>query len=151
MRKIKVLNLEFFLKINHEVVSRYRKHIFGTTSNGSLASDIDGKNYPDYKDKGVKKSKGTGRRQRTAYKLSKAPVFTGDLMNDFQLRKTTGQGFSFGTVLWGSTANFLSDKGRIITDERKPLPESVMKYITTEANNYVQKKLNKIKGGKINV
>ena len=149
MRKIKVLNLEFFLKINHEVVSRYRKHIFGTTSNGSLASDIDGKNYPDYKDKGVKKSKGTGRRQRTAYKLSKAPVFTGDLMNDFQLRKTNDSGFSFGTIVWGSKVKKLAELGRVISKEEKAIPDKLGDYIMSQADNYVQKKLNKIKGGKI--
>ena len=147
-----MLDLKFFQKIDANVVAKYRKHIFDPDGNGQYAKDVYGKKYKKYSE-GYSKAKKTGKltRQRTQFKDSTAPVLSGDLMNDFQLRKTTGQGFSFGTVLWGSTANFLSDKGRIITDERKPLPESVMKYITTEANNYVQKKLNKIKGGKINV
>ena len=147
-----MLDLKFFQKIDANVVAKYRKHIFDPDGNGQYAKDVYGKKYKKYSER-YSKAKKTGKltRQRTQFKDSRAPVLSGDLMNDFQLRKTTGQGFSFGTVLWGSTANFLSDKGRIITDERKPLPESVMKYITTEANNYVQKKLNKIKGGKINV
>ena len=85
--------------------------------------------YPDYKDLGKKKSKGTGKRQRSAYKLSKAPVFSGDLLNDFQLRKTNSSGFSFGTVAWGSKVKSLANLGREISRENKALPKKIETYI----------------------
>ena len=151
MRKRKVLDLAFFKKINQEVVNRYRAHTFGTTSNGMKAMDIDGREYPDYKDLGVSKSKGTGTRQRASYKLSKAPVFSGDLLNDFQLRKTNSSGFSFGTVAWGSKVKSLANMGRVISRENKALPIKVGNYIMKEADKYVNKKLGKIKGRTFNI
>ena len=151
MRKRKVLDLAFFKKINQEVVNRYRAHTFGTTSNGMKAMDIDDREYPDYKDLGVSKSKGTGTRQRASYKLSKAPVFSGDLLNDFQLRKTNSSGFSFGTVAWGSKVKSLANMGRVISRENKALPIKVGNYIMKEADKYVNKKLGKIKGRTFNI
>ena len=151
MRRRKVLDLAFFQKINQEVVKRYRTHTFGTTSKGMKAMDIDGRGYPDYKDLGKSKSKGTGRRQRAAYRLSKAPVFSGDLLNDFQLRKTNNGGFSFGTVAWGSKVKSLANLGREISRENKALPTKVGKYIMKEADKYVKKELGKIKGRTFNI
>ena len=79
-----MLDRRFFEKINGEVVLRYRKWIFGTKSSGMGAKDVYGKKYPDYADKGKKKKLGTGHRQSSKYKNSKAPVFSGDLMEDFK-------------------------------------------------------------------
>ena len=151
MRRRRVLDLAFFQKINQEVVNRYRTHTFGTTSNGMKAMDIDDREYPDYKDLGVSKSKGTGKRQRSSYKLSKAPVYSGDLLNDFQLRKTNSGGFSFGTVAWGSKVKSLANLGREISMENKALPTKVGNYIMKEADKYVNKELGKIKGGTFNI
>ena len=151
MRKKKVLDLPFFQKINQEVVNRYRVSIFGTTSGGKKARDIDDNEYPDYKDFGKRKSKGTGRRQRSAYKLSKAPVFSGDLLNDFQLRKTSSSGFSFGTVAWGSKVKSLAGMGREISRENKALPGKIAKYVMDEADKYAKKEWAKIKGGTFNI
>ena len=134
-----MLDLPFFQKINQEVVNRYRVSIFGTTSGGKKARDIDDNVYPDYVDSGKSKSKGTGRRQRSAYKMSKAPVFTGDLLNDFQLRKTSSSGFSFGTVAWGSKVKSLASRGREISRENKALPTKVGNYVMAEADKYVKK------------
>ena len=151
MRRRKVLDLAFFQKINQEVVKRYRTHTFGTTSKGMKAMDIDGRGYPDYKDLGKSKSKGTGRRQRATYRLSKAPVFSGDLLNDFQLRKTNNGGFSFGTVAWGSKVKSLANLGREISRENKALPTKVGNYIMDQADKYVKKELGKIKGRTFNI
>ena len=115
------------------------------------AKDIDGNEYPDYKDFGKSKSKGTGYRQRSAYKLSKAPVFSGDLLNDFQLRKTNNSGFSFGTVAWGSKVKSLANLGRVISREGKALPEKIETYILKQADKYVMNKLGKIKGRTFNI
>ena len=146
-----MLDLAFFQKINQEVVNRYRTHTFGTTSNGMKAMDIDDREYPDYKDLGVSKSKGTGKRQRSSYKLSKAPVYSGDLLNDFQLRKTNSGGFSFGTLARGSKVKSLANLGREISRENKALPTKVGKYIMAEADKYVNKELGKIKGRTFNI
>ena len=147
-----MLDLKFFQKIDANVVAKYRKHIFDPDGNGQYAKDVYGKKYKKYSE-GYSKAKKTGKltRQRTQFKDSTAPVLSGDLMNDFQLRKTSGSGFSFGTVSWGSTAKFLADKGRIIANNKKPLPNNVSKYIMKEADNYVTKELRKIKGGTINI
>ena len=147
-----MLDLKFFQKIDANVVAKYRKHIFDPDGKGQDARDVYGKKYKKYSER-YSKAKKTGKltRQRTQFKDSTAPVLSGDLMNDFQLRETSGQGFSFGTVSWGSTAKFLADKGRIIANNKKPLPNNVSKYIMKEADNYVTKELRKIKGGTINI
>ena len=146
-----MLDISFFQNINQEVVTRYRIHTFGTKSRGQLARDVDDNEYPDYKDLGATKSKGTGRRQSAAYKLSKAPVFTGDLLKDFQLRKTDSSGFSFGTVAWGAKVKSLANLDRVISREGKALPKKIETYIMKEADKYVKQKLGKIKGRTFNI
>ena len=146
-----MLDKRFWMKIATEVVSKYNVHIFGTKSKGMKAKDVFGKDYPDYKDKGKAKKKGTGHRQREAYKNSKAPVYSGDLMNDFQLRKTKSSGFSFGTTVWGSKVKRLLEQDRVISSEKQPIPKEIISFINKEADKYVKKQFRKIKGKKINI
>ena len=112
------------------------------------AKDVYGKKYPDYADKGKKKKLGTGHRQSSKYKNSKAPVFSGDLMEDFKLRITNNQGFSFGPTSHGGKINSLKKLERYLTTDDQPLPEPIINYIITEAQKYVQRKMkNKFRGG----
>ena len=145
-----MLDKKFFLKIAPNVVSRYRQHIFGTKSGGKGAKDVYGSSYPVYKDGGVQKKKGTGNRQASKYKDSRAPVFTGDLLKDFQLTKTSSRGFVFGTKAWGGKVKSLAKQGRVISTDEQPVPKDVLEYIFDEAEKYTKRKLKmKIKGGKI--
>ena len=170
-----MLDLGFFKKINVNVVARYRKHIFDPAGGGRGAKDVYGKPYKGYSghpskwtSMSMKKSarnlipkggisysdaKKTGqlKRQDEKFKNSTAPVLSGDLYEDFQLRKIGNSGFSFGTVAWGSTAKFLSKMGRNIATEKKPLPDKVATYIMDQADKYVKKRLGKIKGRTFNI
>jgi len=169
-----MLDLRFWQKINTNVVARYRKAIFDPAGGGRGAKDVYGKPYRAYSThpskwtsmsmkksarglipKGgisyaVAKKSGQLKKQQEKFRDSRAPVLSGSLMNDFQLRKTSSKGFSFGTVSWGSTAKFLSDMGRVIADDQK-LPKKVVEYIMDQADKYVLKKLGKIKGGTFNI
>ena len=60
-------------------------------------------------------------------------------------------GFSFGFKTEGAKVKRLADLGRVLSSERTPIPKSVAKFILLEANKYVMKELNKIKGGTFNV
>ena len=147
-----MLDFKFWQKINANVVARYRKAIFDPAGGGAGAKDVHGKSYPSYKSN-YNKAKKTGqlKRQDAKFKNSKAPVLSGDLMKDFQLRKIRRSGFSFGTVSWGSTAKYLAQNNRKIATKQKPLPDKVAKYIMDQADDYVMKKLKKIKGRTINI
>ena len=143
-----MLDKQFFQKINDEVVLRYRIHIFGSKSGGKGAKDVYGKEYPNYVDKGKRKQLGTGSRQSSKYKDSKAPVFSGDLMKDFQLRKTKESGFAFGTTIWGSKVKSLADLERYISTSDQPLPKEIINYIITEAKKYTTRRWKKrFRGG----
>lgn len=152
-----MLDKKFWLTINEHVVSKYRKHIFDPKNGGKQASDVYGNTYPEYKKnkKGVseyaiKKQSGTMHRQHTKFKDSNAPVLSGDLLNDFQLRETTNEGFTFGTTSWGAKVKRLAQLGRVISDDTKAIPDNVKDYIMDEADNY-SKKWWKRKGGGKNI
>ena len=144
MRRQKVLDKKFFLKIGMNVVARYREHIFSPKTGGRGARDIDGDHYPDYADGGKLKRTGKGRRQSAKFKNSKAPVFSGDLMRDFQLRNTKANGFTFGTISEGGKVKSLRKKDRVISKASKALPDSVENYIIEEAEKYTKKTLGKL-------
>ena len=152
-----MLDRIFWDKVRKSVIPKYRDHIFGTKSRGMKAKDVFGKAYDDYVDPqdsnsyGNRKKAGKIKKQRKNYKLSKAPVLTGALMNDFQLRSTGSSGFSFGTIAQGGTAKMLAKMGRVITSESKPIPDKVGKHIIREADKYVKKKLKKTKGKTFNI
>ena len=147
-----MLDLRFWQKINANVVARYRKAIFDPAGGGSGAKDVFGKPYPAYKSSySVAKRTGKIKRQDEKFKGSTAPVLTGDLYKDFQLRKTGSSGFSFGTVAWGSTTKFLERNKRFIATEKKALPDKVATYIMDQADKYVKKELGKIKGRTFNI
>ena len=151
-----MLDFKFFQKINAEVIMRYRKHIFDPAGGGKKAKDVYGKKYKRYS-KGYSKAKRAGNinvlgtPQHKKHKDSNAPVLSGDLYKDFQLIKLGRSGFTFGNLARQSTVKHLSEMGRVIMAEKKPLPTKVGKYIMAEANKYVKKELGKIKGRTINI
>ena len=147
-----MLDKKFWDKLSLKVIPRYRKHIFGTTSGGKKAKDVYGKSYPVYKDKGIRKRLGVGKRQSAKYKDSNAPVFTGDLLRDFKLRQTSSKGFSFGTTSHGGKAKHLEEMGRVIASDDQPLPKDIMDLIIREAGKEAMKDIDKnIKSRKFSV
>ena len=149
-----MLDNKFFRKISADVVMNYRKHIFDPAGGGSKAKQVDGKSYPSYSPN-YKKSTGNlkvnGKPQHKKFKSSNAPVLTGDLLRDYGFQKYMTNGFSFGYKTEGAKVNRLAELGRVLSSERIPIPKSVAKFILLEANKYVMKELNKIKGGTFNV
>lgn len=146
-----MLDSKFFKMIAPKVTARFREFIFGSATAGKSARQVTGKAYPNYSPNyAIEKRKGTGKRQSSEFAGSKAPVFTGDLMKDFKYSKFILNGFSFGTIRGGVVKN-LADKGRVISSDRKPLPDKVAKYIIKEANTYVNKELSKVKSKTYNL
>tara|TARA_Y100001963_G_scaffold72041_1_gene100131 strand:- start:242 stop:772 length:531 start_codon:yes stop_codon:yes gene_type:complete len=165
-----MLDRKFFSKNAANIVARYRKHIFDPTGGGKKAKQVTGRPYPDYSKKGENvgwRTIGEGTNRRSVFidsyknkKLKKgdskfaqsnAPVFTRALMNDFQGFQLISGGFRFGTPTQSGKVKNLAKLGRVISSERKPLPDSVSKYIMIQADKYVKKKLGKIKGGRFNI
>ena len=135
-----------FFKIGANVVSKFRKHTFED------ALDINGKKFKGYSPEyGAAKRGNKLKRQATEFANSTAPVLSSDLMRDWKLRKVTNSGFSFGTVAFGDRVNHLAKKGRVISKDGKALPKDIAKYLMKEADRYVQKKLDKTKGGTFNI
>ena len=135
-----------FFKIGANVVAKFRKHTF------EKALDINGKKFKGYSAKyGADKRANKFKRQATEFANSTAPVLSSDLLRDWKLRKVTNNGFSFGTVAFGDRVNHLAKKGRVISKDGKALPKDIAKYLMKEADRYVQKKLDKTKGGTFNI
>ena len=135
-----------FFKIGANVVAKFRRHTF------EKALDINGKKFKGYSTKyGIAKRANKFKRQATEFANSTAPVLSSDLLRDWKLRKVTNSSFSFGTVAFGDRVNHLAKKGRVISKDGKALPKDIAKYLMKEADRYVQKKLDKTKGGTFNI
>ena len=135
-----------FFTIGSNVVAKFREHTF------EKALDINGNKFKGYSTKyGADKRGNKLKRQASEFANSTAPVLSSDLLRDWKLRKVTNNGFSFGTVAFGDRVNHLAKKGRVISKDGKALPKDIAKYLMKEADRYVQKKLDKTKGGTFNI
>ena len=135
-----------FFKIGANVVAKFREHTF------EKALDINGNKFKGYSTKyGADKRGNKLKRQASEFAGSTAPVLSSDLLRDWKLRKVTNNGFSFGTVAFGDRVKHLAKRGRVIAKDGKALPKEIAKYLMNEADKYVKKELNKIKGGTFNV
>ena len=131
-----MLDKTFFLRIGPNVRDRYREHIF------KKALDVFGKPSKAYTSKyGQRKKAGKFKRQASQYAGTKAPVLTSDLLRDYSLIKTASDGFQIGWASLGSRVEGLKKMGRVLTSSRQPLPDGVIKYLSTEAHSYIKKKL----------
>ena len=131
-----MLDRTFFLRIGPNVRDRYRDHIF------KKALDVFGKPFKAYTSKyGQRKKAGKFKRQASQYAGTKAPVLTSDLLRDYSLIKTASDGFQIGWASLGSRVEGLKKMGRVLTSSRQPLPDGVIKYLSTEAHSYIKKKL----------
>ena len=48
-------------------------------------------------------------------------------------------GFQLGWTSFGARVKHLADRGRVVTSDKQPLPEPVIKYIMKEAKRYIKK------------
>ena len=135
-----------FFKIGANVVAKFREHTF------TKALDINGKKFKGYSTKyGANKRANKLKRQATEFANSTAPVLSSDLLRDWKLRKVSNNGFSFGTVAFGDRVKHLAKRGRVISKDSKALPKPVEQFLMREADKYVQRKLNKVKGGTFSI
>ena len=146
-----MLDRGFFNILVKELPMQYRKHIFDPAGNGQGAKNVEGGNYPQsYSEPyGTNKKARLLKRQHRKYGGSFAPVASGDLLKDF---KTSNSGFISGGMGFGFITDMgkvksLLKSGRPLSTKANPLPKPVEKWIMKEADKYVGKKLNKIKGG----
>ena len=146
------LDPDFLKSIAPNVVARYRAFIFGSENKGQGAKQVNGEGYPDYADGGLQKSLGTGKLQSREFAksalTSRAPVYSGLLMKDFQGWKTIKNGFKFGTPTRGGVVESLRSQGRVISSKSQPLPDVVEDYIMEQANKNSKKWWRKRGGNK---
>lgn len=148
-----MLDKEFWLDIGKNVVARYREAIFDSVGKGKGAEDVFGNSYDSYsKAYSIEKKRGMinvgGIPQDAKFKNSNAPVLTRSLMNDFKLRNTDADGFTFGTTSWGGKVKNLERLGRVISSDKKALPDKVEDYIFNQSEEYTKKWWKKKGGGK---
>ena len=131
-----MLDATFFRRIGPNVRDRYRDHIF------KKALDVFGKPFKAYTSKyGQRKKANKFKRQASQYAGTKAPVLTSDLLRDYSLIRMSSDGFQIGWVTLGARVEGLKKMGRVLTSSRQPLPDGVIKYLSTEAHSYIKKKL----------
>ena len=137
----KMLDAKFFLKVGPRVRDRYREHIF------KKALDVNGKKFPSYnKSKasikyGERKRANKFKRQASQYANSTAPVLTSDLLRDYSLVRTTSGGFQIGWTTFGKVVDSLNKRGRVLTSDKRPLPDKVANYLLDQAEDYGDTKL----------
>ena len=150
MAKKKFLDKAFFEQLAKDLIPMYRRHIFID------AKDIDSKPFPKkYSEPyGTLKKSYRLPRQDAASAGSSAPYLTGDLMRDFKLiKKPNDKGFSFGTTSYGGRVKNLAKNKRVISKDKKPLPDKIEKFVIKQAVKYVLEEVLKkeIKGKTIRI
>ena len=134
-----LFNSDFFDDLGNNLVNQYRHYIFDKTS----PRDAYGKPFKEYS-AGYKKSKNTGKmfRQDSSYANSKAPILTGDLLNDFGSHFVVkNNGVELGWASQGAKIEWLKKMGRVLTSKDQPLPKGVIQYIQTQAHTDINKRL----------
>ena len=131
-----MLDLKFFLKVGPRVRDRYREHIF------DKALDVNGKKFKGYKEPyGSMKRGNKFKLQSSKYANSTAPVLTESLLEDYSLVRTTSGGFQIGWSTFGGLVDSLNKRGRVLTSNKRPLPDKVANYLLDQAEDYGDTKL----------
>ena len=156
-----MLDKKFFNELAKDVRDKYRKLVFDPAGGGKSAKDVHGKPYKQYSTgygtakragglKGIDKTP-----QHKKHKDSRSPVLTGLLMNSFDSIGSHTQGFGFGSTSQKGLIKKLSNMGRDVTTNAKPVPNEVAEFIMDEMTKDVKgafKKIRKkIKRKKINI
>tara|TARA_Y100001963_G_scaffold49551_1_gene69514 strand:- start:1865 stop:2362 length:498 start_codon:yes stop_codon:yes gene_type:complete len=93
---------------------------------------------------GEAKRMGILKRQDTGYKNTTSPILSGDLMNDAKPSSTMSSA-KIRFTSHGGKINNLAKMGRVLTDDKQPLPKSVINMIDREVGKEIKLKLPKSK------
>tara|TARA_R110002096_G_scaffold291663_1_gene485929 strand:- start:121 stop:558 length:438 start_codon:yes stop_codon:yes gene_type:complete len=130
-----MFSAKFFLKLGADVRDEYRKDVF------EKGKDVHGKSFKPYSQEYSElKKANTFKLQDSAYANKVTPVLTGALMEDLAVTKPTSTGFFLGWNVWGSKVISLNKQGRELTTKDKPLPDSVLNFMSKELCKYIDKK-----------
>ena len=156
-----MLDRKFFNELGKETSLMFRKLIFDPKGKGKKAKDVYGDSYAPYSDE-YREAKKKGNLygidktpQDSKFKDSKAPVLTGQLMHSFGAMASHSTGFGFGTITKKGVVKHLANMGRPVSENKKPVPDEVAKFIMKEFDKDVKgafKKIRRaIKRKKINI
>ena len=118
-------------------INLYRHHTFDKGN----PKDVYDRKFKPYST-GYKISKGSGklRRQDSSYSDSVAPVVSGDLMLDTNASSAPQENAIYiGWTTHAYKVDILREKGRVLTDTNKAMPDSVMKKLMPEFNKHLKK------------
>ena len=118
-------------------INLYRHHTFDKGN----PKDVYDRKFKPYST-GYKISKGSGklRRQDSSYSDSVAPVVSGDLMLDTNASSAPQENAIYiGWTTHAYKVDSLREKGRVLTDTNKAMPDSVMKKLMPEFNKHLKK------------
>ena len=132
-----MLDKKFWNKEGPIIVEKYRKHIF------MKARDVNSRSFKGYTSEyGNRKKANKFKGQRSKFANSKAPVLTGQLLNDFGSHfKVGNRGVQIGWSTFGARVDHLEKMGRILTTKNQPLPKGIIQYLSHKADKYIDKKL----------
>ena len=134
-----MFSAKFFRKLATNVRDKYRKHIFGK------ARDVHGRSFKGYSTQYAKRKRaGKIFRQDLTQTSTKAPIATGDLLNDFgSILDATKSGFTLGWASQGAKVKWLEKLGRDISTKDQPLPKGIINFITAKVSPELLKNLPK--------
>ncbi len=132
-----MLDKKFYTKLGANVRDKYRKHIF------AKARDVYSRAFKGYTTEyGQRKKANKFKRQHGRSLNTKAPILTGDLLNDFGSHFVVkNNGVEIGWASQGAKVEWLKKLGRVLTTSNQPLPKGIIQYIQTQGHSYIKKKL----------
>ena len=132
-----MLDRKFWDKEGPNIRDKYRKHIF------AKARDVNSRSFKGYTaEYGKRKRANKFKGQRSKFANSKAPILTGQLLNDFgSYFKVGKRSVEFGWSTFGARVDHLEKYGRLLTTKEQPLPKGIMKYLSHKADKYIDDKL----------
>ena len=137
---------KFFRKLGFSLVKKYKKHIWDD------AKDVKGARFKQYsKSYGDLKRSGKLSGQWAGSTGTTAPIVRGDFKNDFKLLKASSSGFKLGWSSHGSKVKWLAKKGRVVTDDKQPLPKKLLRIIDKEVKRETERQLPKDQVIRINI
>ena len=132
-----MLSLSFMEKMSMKVRKLYESHTF------QRGKDVYGNPFKTYsKEYGKRKRANVFKRQKTQFANTTSPVLTGDLMND-STEFSTPTDFGLRFAAHGSKFENLKKMGRVLSDEKQPLPKTIVKIIVRDVSKEIDKEITK--------
>ena len=132
-----MISLEFMQKMSMKVRKLYENHTF------TRGKDVYGKPFKAYsKEYGERKRANKFKRQSAQFASTTSPVLTGDLMGD-STEFATPTAFGLRFAAHGAKFKHLKKNGRVLSDQRQPLPKTITKIILKDVSNEIAKEIEK--------